>query len=324
MIERIGNMPRIMNYDKNESLATGFVKPKITSLFFDKIWVPESLILSSQQYYYIPDEVLIIEPEEMVLDIDRIKVGIRYDYATNENCYLRPGVFYSIMRHSNTGLPITDFPIEQYSEDSPVFLYSKNRNNAIFVSAENFCRLYNTHISPVFHSLTEFELETQLIRERQLTNPESVKEEDTFVNENAITISIQDFPSIIEEELSWEQVLDIRKDKKNKERLKRFTEWSSKNLNTKSPEEIRETLEYELEEYKKAIKEHGIKTVAGAFSTLISTASSLCSIFENAQSCLLPMLSVTSVAITFSVNTHFSNIKSKNNPIAYLYDITRE
>jgi hypothetical protein len=29
-----------------ETIATGFVKPKTTSLFYDKIWLPESLIRS--------------------------------------------------------------------------------------------------------------------------------------------------------------------------------------------------------------------------------------------------------------------------------------
>ena len=37
-------MAKIINYNKDETLATGFVKPKVTALFFDKIWIPNSLL----------------------------------------------------------------------------------------------------------------------------------------------------------------------------------------------------------------------------------------------------------------------------------------
>ena len=151
-----------------------------------------------------------------------------------------------------------------------------------------------------------------------------IRKPKTLTNKDVLAICIQDFPSIIEEELSWEQVLDIRRDNKNRERIKRFTQWSSIRFKNMSPDEIREALEYELEEYKKALKEHGIKALVGPFSTLISSASSLLSIIDNSQEALLPLLAIVSVSITFSVNTYFSNLKNKNNPIAYLYDLTNE
>lgn len=322
-------MRKIKNYEKNESLATGFVKPKITSLFFDKIWIPKSLISSSREYFDIPKAVLVTEKDELLVDLRAIRAGDYYFHAILRNRPVSSGRFYEEMKAMNNGISMDlDDDFNHIIDDTPPFKYSRNRNKAIFISAENFCRQYNLHISPVFYDLTEFEKETQLIKLQDLLKHDALKytirKPNALINKNALTISIQDFPSIIEEKLSWEQVLDIRKDNKNRERLKRFTQWSSARFKNMSPDEIRETLELELEEYKKALKEHGIKALAGTFSTMISSANALCSIFENAQKSLLPLLAIASVSFTFSVNTYFSNMKNKNNPIAYLYDITKE
>ena len=79
-------MTRIMNYEKNESLATGFVKPKVASLFFDKIWLPKSLIAFSREFYDIPRDVLIIEQNELELELDSvIKSGNHYLESTKQN-----------------------------------------------------------------------------------------------------------------------------------------------------------------------------------------------------------------------------------------------
>lgn len=53
-------MAKIINYNKDETLATGFVKPKVTALFFDKIWIPNSLLDYCYEYYSIPEEVLVL------------------------------------------------------------------------------------------------------------------------------------------------------------------------------------------------------------------------------------------------------------------------
>lgn len=54
-------MKGISNYNKGESLATGFARPKVTSLFFDKIWLPNSILDSTYEYTGIPKELLVEE-----------------------------------------------------------------------------------------------------------------------------------------------------------------------------------------------------------------------------------------------------------------------
>lgn len=325
-------MPEIANYNKGESLATGFVRPKVTALFFDKIWVPESLLRTSYEYM-IPEQVLIREKNELIIEDKSGTVAGRYyskSAVPNRPCYrgnLYAGDLYR--RYS-----VRNYWPESYKEyieclanssDPPKFKYSKNRNNAIMVNSESFSRKYHLHISPVYHDLTEFERDTQTLDTDRIYKNSSlryrVKRINSFCNKEALSICIQDFPSIIEEELSWEHVLDIREDKKMFQQLKRFTTWSNMILSGKDPSQIRDILESELDSYRAALKEHGIVTAIGGFSTIIADAAEIASIIAQPDSPLLPILSIASVSMTFATSTYFSNYKNRNNPIAYLYNI---
>ena len=52
-------------------------------------------------------------------------------------------------------------------------------------------------------------------------------------------------------------MLEIRKDKKRAQQIKRFSEWTKRELTGKSPAEINDIFEHELKEYKDALKVHG-------------------------------------------------------------------
>lgn len=327
-------MSKILNYDSNETIATGFVRPKVTSLFFDKIWIPESLLDTSLDFFAIPKEVLAIEKEELIINKSKIAGTYYNSHILSNNPYKPAGQIYLQSFLHNAGViknyEDLDFkPINanniNFEKDTIKFKYSKNRNHAIFVCSENFSRKYNRHISPIYHDLTEFEKDIQTLNPEDLYKSNSLKyklkKPNAFTNKDAFSICIQDFPSIREDELSWEQVLEIRNDKKSIQQLKRFTTWTNRSLKNKSQEEIRETFESELEAYKDTLKEYGIKTAIGSFSTIVSSASSIASILANPDSLLLPMFSIMAVSISFSVNTYFSNRKNRDNPIAYLYNI---
>lgn len=321
-------MQGVFNYEYNETLATGFVRPKVTALFFDKIWIPGSLLDSSYEFFAIPKEVLVVEKEETIIKNSFNKgAGLYYINGIDHNVpyktsNIRSGDFYKIHVLRNSGVISSR---ERGEMDEIKFKYSKNRNHAILVSSENFNRKYGLHISPVFHNLTEFERNIQTLENEKLYKNNSLKfklrKPNTFLNKDAISICIQDFPSIKEDELSWEQVLEIRRDTKRIQQLKRFTTWVNRFFVNKSPVEIREIFESELNSYKSTLKEHGVKTAIGAFSTIVSSTSSIASIIAKPDLFLLPMLSITAVSINFSINTYFANLKNRNNPIAYLYDI---
>ena len=170
-------MSKITNYNKGESLATGFVRPKVTALFFDKIWVPESILLTSYEYI-IPEQVLLREKEE--LTIDGLTVAGKLYYHSilpnepchpNEPCSKNPfaGDLYRIHSSRNYDVSFEEFVGRlMNASDPPKFKYSKNRNAAIMLSSENFSRKYRLHISPVYHDLTEFERDTQALDVKRL------------------------------------------------------------------------------------------------------------------------------------------------------------
>lgn len=301
-------MSKIFNYEKKETLATGFVRPKVTALFFDKIWIPESLLNSYIDFFAIPKKVLIQEKSEVKLSLSsKMKIG----------------ELYSIHMLANSPESFQFPPIP----NSMNFKFSTNRNYAILVGSENFSRKYGIQITPVFHNFTEFEKELESLNPKELYKNSSLnfkfKQANTYLNKEALSICIQDFPQIQEDELSWEQVLDIRDDKKRISQLRKFTTWTNRTFTNETPEEIRNIIESELDEYKKAIKEHGIKTTLGTFSTIVSSASSIASILSNSQNLILPFLSITAITLNFSANTYFSSLKNHNNPIAYLYNLQK-
>lgn len=319
-------MPKIANYAKNESLATGFVRPKVTALFFDKLWIPESLLNSSYEYI-IPDEVLVKEETELIISKMKKKLAGNYYFAEIQrnhpvrNYPITGGKFYQLLQQANVGVSVED----SRTIDDPYeikFKYSKNRNNAIMVNAESFYKKYGLYISPIYHNLTEFERD---IKSSPVRPKSFFKKAATLLsNKEAVAICIEDFPSIVEEELSWEQVLEIRKDKKSIKQLKQFTTWTKRTFPTQSPDEIRDIIASEIDEYKQIIKEYHIRTAVGSFSTLVSSASSIATLLVNQNIPLLPTLALMTVPISFLVDHHFLNLKKANNPIAYLYNIEQK
>lgn len=331
-------MAKLINYEHGDSIATGFVRPKVTALFFDKIWTPASIVSISSSLY-VPEEVLVQETTELKIPRsssrqakEYVRAGDLYRHEILPNTRMYPSKLYETAMLHNVGISLSDPKVFAFSKllelEESSFRYSKNRNEAIMVSAEEFCRQHGVHISPIYHNLTEFEKDTETIDYTRLSKGRSIKlrlrRANTFLNKDAFAICIQDFPSIIEEELSWEQVLDTRSDKISIQHLKQFTKWCNKTLSDKSPEEIRNTLYSELESYKMALKKHGIVTATGSFTTIISTASAFASIISGLNHPLLPLLSIAAVPINFGANTFFSNLANRNNPIAYLYDVEAE
>lgn len=330
-------MSNIMNYNHGESIATGFVRPKVTSLFFDKIWIPESLLNSSFDFYAIPEEVQIKERNETKIRTTSSKfitLGENYGHASKRNRRypdeIIVGKYYAIATSSNRARSIDN--IESHDlfngTSSDMFKYSKNRNSAILLSSESFNRKHNLHISPVFHDFTDFEKEAMNFEPQKLYGNSDfrfkIRRPNTFLNKDVLAICIQDFPLVKEEELSWEQVLDFRNDCERIIQLKKFTNWSGKFLKDKTPEQTREILEEELDKYKMALKEHGVKTTISAFSTVVSSASAVASLVTSGDSYLSPLLSITAATISFATNTYFSSYKNRNYPMAYLYNLNKD
>lgn len=242
----------IMNKD---IIATGFVRPKTTSLFFDKIWIPTSLSRTYfgelMGYVNIPNSVRFIEKAEEF--------------------------------HIKNAFTLCNCPYRSV-ENKVNFLFSSGRNRAIIKLIKEFKNMYKSNIVAIFFDKTEFEknilygidinnndylgLDFIDINGHSLDNNEKLKkriEKNTkHVNDkmeshkDAIEVCIKLIPEIIEEKLDWKQVEEIREDKKSFESLRRFWNWFDIEMKDKSIEEVEDILENKLDDYKFALKKHGV------------------------------------------------------------------
>jgi hypothetical protein len=271
--------------------------------------------------------VLVKEETELVISKRKKKLAGNY-YLFEMQCNhplvgypITGGKFYQFLQQANVEVPLEDNRTIDEAHDIK-FKYSRHRNNAIMVNAESFYKKYGLYVSPIYHNLTEFERDIKSSPVRK--QPFFKKAATLLSNKEAVAICIEDFSSIVEEELSWEQVLEIRKDKKSIKLLKQFTTWTKRTFPTQSPDEIRDIIASEIDEYKQVIKEYHIKTMVGSFSTLVSSASSIATLLVNQNLSLLPMLALVTVPISFLADHHFLNLNKANNPIAYLYNIKHQ
>lgn len=205
--------------------------------------------------------------------------------------------------------------LQDFSEvQKGVFATSNNRNRSLMDTASYFRSEYGIEMTPIFVEKTEFEKDCV-----------SLKDAYPPIKHNVIDACIQAIPSVIEEQLSWDQVVETRKDKKAIVKMRKFKNWANQNLEGKSPAEIADILYSELEDYEDTLKKHGIKTTIGGFSTILSGASSILAVLEGSQVELAAAgIAVTAGLVTFTSDQVLDYYEKKNTPIAFIYDITKK
>ena len=72
-----------------------------------------------------------------------------------------------------------------------------------------------------------------------------------------------------EQHLTWEQVIDFRKDKESRQKYKRFLHWLDKDMVGRSEAFMQDEISQKLEDYELSLKKHGIKTVLGMIEELL-------------------------------------------------------
>lgn len=286
----------ILNYYSDDKIAIGVVNPKTTSLFYDKIWVPASLIYSNiwmNEYKQIPYEVRIIED----IEAEIFKEGPYSNY------------FYASMRNKG-GDTIED-----------TYKYTRNRNEAILIATQRFKTLYGIDVTPFFFDYTDFEKSFLKL------NDTEGKAEYWIKNRDIIKITVDKIASIVEKSLSWEQVLEFKRDKNSVQKLRRFRNWCTYDLKDKSINEVVEILNQSYDDYCFTLKKHGIKTKVGSFTTLLSTTGTIISMLEagNIEN-IATSLSLSATLLTYTVSKiiDYMDYKNRKEPIAYIYDVLKE
>lgn len=72
-----------------------------------------------------------------------------------------------------------------------------------------------------------------------------------------------------EQHLTWEQVIDFRKDEENRQKYKRFLHWLDKDMVGKSRAFIKDDIALKLDDYQRSLKKHGIRTILGTIEEVL-------------------------------------------------------
>lgn len=276
---------------KRKLHATGFVNPKVTTLFFDRVWIPCDITEYNSNDF-----------KSITKLIERDSVGffenfyLSYDYgalaymgAAELNCGRR------IMQADNIS------EIEYYT--------SHHRNMAIKEYAQSIKKRYNLDVVPVYLDASAFEQEAEI----PLDNAQS----------KVISVCIDNFPKIAEENLDWEQVLDFKRDDASVDALYRFHRWIRLELNDKSKNEIEDILIKDLEDYKFSLKKHGILTTTGAISTVVAALPSVFEIFGGTANFIPVSISLAAGISIYTINKTVEFYEKKREPIAFIYDMVK-
>lgn len=299
---------KIVPDSDNISIATGLVNPKTTSLFYDKIWIPDSLKdtdIYQSEYGIIPNEV--------------ITMG---DKDTEERLYFDcPFGYYSVMNLLN--IRYTKY----FSYDK--YITSIHRNEAILIAARNFKKVYGLEVTPFFFEYTDFEQAFDSV----VNSVENVGFTDFFENyenpENldVIKFTVDNISKVVEDKLTWEQVLDFRNDTDSVKKLRKFKHWCTYDLKGKTVNELTEILNESYEEYCYVLKKHGIKTVVGSLTTLLTSTSTIISMINAGKlENIATGFTLSASLLTYAVHSmvDYLDYKNRKAPIAYIYDIIKE
>jgi hypothetical protein len=72
------------------------------------------------------------------------------------------------------------------------------------------------------------------------------------------------------QKITWDQVIELRRDKESRKKYRRFLHWLDKEMIGKSQAFIEDEIAQRLEDYKSALKKQGIKTVIGTIEEILS------------------------------------------------------
>ncbi len=314
------------NNNHDITYATGIVRPKTTALFFDKLWIPHDrsflIRFYGDVYNDVPEDICFNE-----LDLYKKKnyVTIKGTFHHARTCMLINAIikdnyiFKPMMSKTDTIVPniTNDYNsfCDCYNLENEHFKYSLHRNDSLERAVVYFKKHYGINVTPIFAEKTEFERGMLYSNADELSTPKV----------SVIEASIKAIPMIIEENLSWQQVKDIRNDKKSIAKIRRLKNWAIENLKGKSQEEVIDIICTEIDDYVFALKKHGVLTAVGGFTTILSGASTIISAFEGAQPSLLAAgLTISVGVIAYSAEQISSYIDVKRTPVAFIYDISKK
>lgn len=256
------------------------VRPKTTALFFEKLWVHPVLIKGFRsdalEIYRVPPEVCVTEPLGAADYYDsgatqRVVVATKWmqvaEYDVDEALRrldaetwdLRAIFEIEAMEHfegkktrlwEQMSRALANAESLEWTDDFEVYLTTHKRNKAIAFIVQIYAAK-GIRLTPIYLSLAEYD--------------------EVAVHQNTgVEICLDCIPTVVESQLTWEQVLEVRKDRESIEKLARLRRWFTIDLARKGSDEIRATVEKKLDDYQYALKKHGVQTSLGGVTSMLS------------------------------------------------------
>jgi hypothetical protein len=124
-------------------------------------------------------------------------------------------------------------------------------SNIMLLMAKSFSEKYGIPVSVVCASG----------KERSLLYKEGDRE--------VVATVLSNLEIVDERKLTWQQVIEFRKDKISLKKYRRFLHWLDKEMIGKSQKFIEDDIAQKLEDYGSTLKKHGIKTVIGTIEEVL-------------------------------------------------------
>lgn len=235
-----------------ETIAVTFTKQKTALLCYDRVWDPSG---------YIPDDLRFsgVGKAEIILYWLGILSFHRPSYANvDDDGYIMAQKIPSLSVIAQQANPdeLRRYLVGMFIEDhqkSPL-MFGWMRRFCYELSAD-----YSLRSVPVYDSSAHWQKEF-------LPEQVSVASEPR----NVLLTTLCDLAVVDEEGLSWDQIREFRADKLNRERYLSCLHWFSTDLLGKSQEFIQNEIAVRLENYKHALRKHGLETVKGTLEWVIS------------------------------------------------------
>jgi len=147
-----------------------------------------------------------------------------------------------------------------------------------------------------------------------------------------LVASIQNLGLIDDDKLSWDQVLEIRKDKESVAKLRKLRNWAESNMEGKPLSFMTDAIGARLSDYEWSVKKHGIQTVIGTMQSLVDpkflAAAAITTGVGAEFGHGLTVGAVTIVGQTaWSIAERFLDLadarKGENAEVAYIHDIRK-
>ena len=150
----------------------------------------------------------------------------------------------------------------------------------------------------------------------------SVEEKTTH---SAYEVCLSNIPIIVEDKLTWKQVMEMRGDIASIKKIHRFRSWVDSELEGKEKGEIIQSFEKALDDYKYALKKHGIMTVVGGLTTILSASSTVIEAISGDFSTQISAgLAISGGLITYTATQLSDFFEKKREPIALIYELEKK